>query len=162
MRTEKIGKSYCLNEIRLSGKRARLVEESTEKTWNIEVLDDKTNQIIRVQVDSVDWEAESHQPVKIHFINKAIDFLIIVLLNYKGEEFTSYIIPHDKLKLKGKGDTFKLIDEQQYIYYSSRPNPSESSYQTIDITTLKHDDIQQKFECYKAVFKSIKKAAPEY
>jgi hypothetical protein len=157
MRTDKIGKSYCLNEIRLSGKRARLVEDSAEKSWNMEVLDEEHNHIIHVQVDSIDWEIEAHTPVKIHFINKALDYLIIVLLNYKGEEFTSYVIPQNKLKQKGKGDTFKLIDEAQLVYYASRPNPSESSYQTIDISTLKHDDIQQKFECYKSAFKLIVK-----
>lgn len=155
MRSDKIGKSYCLNEIRLTGKRARLVEDSAEKSWTIEALDEKANKIIHIQVDSIDWETESKSTVKIHFMEKDLDYLIIVLLNYKGEEFTSFVIPHHKLKQKGKGDTFKLIDEDKCVYYSSRPDQSQNSYQTIDITTLKHNDIREKFECYSSAFSSI-------
>jgi hypothetical protein len=156
MRSDKIGKSYCLNEIRLAGKRARLIEEEAEKNWNIEALDEEAKKIIRIQVDSLDWESEGQSVVKIHFMEQGLDYLIIVLLNYKGEEFTSFVIPHHKLKQKGKGDTFKLIDEDKFVYYSSRADQSHNSYQTIDITTLKHDDIRQKFDCYSCAFASIK------
>ncbi len=156
MRSDKIGKSYCLNEIRLAGKKARLVEDTAEKNWNIEALDEEAKKIIHIQVDSLDWETEGQSTVKINFMEQGLDYLIIVLLNYKGEEFTSFVIPHHKLKLKGKGDTFKLIDDEKFVYYSSRPDQSRNSYQTIDITTLKHDDIKEKFGCYSSAFAGIK------
>ncbi len=156
MRSDKIGKTYCLNEIRLAGKKARLVEDSAEKGWSIEALDEEVKKLIRIQVDTLDWEAEGNSTVKINFMEAELDYLIIVLLNYKGEEFTSFVIPHHKLKKKGKGDTFKLIDEDKCVFYSSRPDQSKNSYQTIDLTTLKHDDIRAKFECYSSAFSSIK------
>jgi hypothetical protein len=156
MRSDKIGKNYCLNEIRLAGKKARLVEDVTEKNWNIEALDEDAKKIIRIQVDSLDWETEGQSTVRINFMESELDYLIIVLLNYKGEEFTSFVIPHHKLKKKGKGDTFKLIDEEKCVYYSSRPDQSKNSYQTIDITTLKHNDIRAKFDCYNSAFSTIK------
>ncbi|WP_373033286.1 hypothetical protein [Sulfurovum sp.] len=157
MSSDAIGEYYCLCELLLDGKEAYLANGLTQKGWDIAVLDG--NKTIRVQVKCINWEASGQAAVKGTFITKEFDYLVIVLLRYKGSKFTPLVIPYEKLKEKSEDDRGKLIDDDGYVYYSSKKEKkSGNSYekQAIAISTLENEEIFNLFGIYNANFGSIK------
>lgn len=98
MNSDAIGEYYCLSELLLAQKEAYLANGVTQKGWDIAVLDG--NKIIRVQVKCINWKARGQAAVKGNFITREFDYLVIVLLHFNNTNFTSYVIPYEKLKEK--------------------------------------------------------------
>jgi hypothetical protein len=157
MSSDAIGEHYCLSELLLAEKEAYLANGVTQKGWDIAVLDgDKT---IRVQVKCINWRSSGQAAVKGTFITQEFDYLIIVLLHFNDNNFTSYVIPYDKLKEKSDTDRTILIDDNGNVYYSARKlkkNNKSFEKQAIAISTLGKQEIQEQFEQYKAKFDQIK------
>jgi len=157
MSSDAIGEHYCLSELLLAEKEAYLANGATQKGWDIAVLDGDTT--IRVQVKCINWKSSGQAAVKGTFISQEFDYLIIVLLHFNGNNFTSYVIPYGKLKEKSEGDRAKLIDNEGNVYFSAKKQKEGSKSfekQAIAISTLNNQEIQKQFEQYKGKFDTVK------
>jgi len=118
MSSDAIGEHYCLSKLLLAKKEAYLANGLTQKGWDIAVLD--KGKTIRIQVKCINWQSSGQAAVKGTFITREFDFLIILLLHFNENNFTSYVIPYERLKEKSKKDRSTLIDNDGYIYCSAR------------------------------------------
>jgi len=153
MSSDAIGEHYCLSELLLAEKEAYLANGVTQKGWDIAVLDGDTT--IRVQVKCINWQSSGQAAVKGTFISREFDYLIIVLLHFNNENFTSYVIPYEKLKEKREKDRATLIDSNGYVYYSARKTKKNSNgfeKQAIAISTLQKQEVQKLFLQYRSKF----------
>ena len=158
MSSDAIGEHYCLSELLLAEKEAYLANGVTQKGWDIAVLDgDKT---VRVQVKCINWKSSGQAAVKGTFISREFDYLIIVLLHFNKNNFTSYVIPYEKLKEKSNKDRATLIDNEGYVYYSARKEKKNNNgfeKQAIAISTLDKQEIQKLFSRYRSKFDTVKR-----
>jgi len=157
MSSDAIGEHYCLSKLLLAKKEAYLANGLTQKGWDIAVLD--KGKTIRIQVKCINWQSSGQAAVKGTFITREFDFLIILLLHFNENNFTSYVIPYEQLKEKSKKDRSTLIDNDGYIYYSARKqNKNKSGYekQAIAISTLKRQEVQKLFSQYRSCFDTVK------
>jgi hypothetical protein len=152
---KEVGERYCLGQLKLIGKNASRAEDKNQKGWDIKISESPKE--IKVQVKTLIWESngtfsrdeKSIPVIKGHFIKNNFDYLVIIFLNLNKIDFTSYVIPYNRLKEKGATDKQKLIDEDGYIYYSTRVTEIEiDNKQSISISTIKHEEVQKLFEIY--------------
>ena len=154
MSSDAIGEYYCLSELLLAGKEAYLANGLTQKGWDIVVLNNK--KIIRVQVKCINWKSEGQAAIKGTFYKQEFDYLVIIILNFKGTKFTSFIFPHEKLKEKKEKDRSTLIDNEGYIYFSKRKQKSNIiKKQTIAISTIKIKEVLALFNEHTLNYESI-------
>ncbi len=157
------GEKYCLEQLLNIRKNAFLAENSNQPDWDIKILDGSKTTYIQVKTNL--WESngdltrkkDSIHSIKGQFKNNKFDYLVLILLNFNKESYTSYVIPSNKLKEKGENDREKLIDEG-YVYYSTAiKEPEKDRYedQTISISTLKYKEKQDLFDVYLNKFDSI-------
>jgi|GEM_PF-6926122 len=159
MSSDAIGEHYCLCELLLAEKEAYLANGLTQKGWDIAVLDGEKT--IRVQVKCINWNSSGQPAVKGTFISQEFDYLVLILLHFNNQKFTSFVIPYEKLKEKAENDRTTLIDESGYVYYSARTkkkNDKGFEKQAIAISTLKKPEIQESFKLYENNFNAIKAA----
>ena len=97
-------------ELLLAEKEAYLANGLTQKGWDIAVLDGEKT--IRVQVKCINWNSSGQAAVKGTFISQEFDYLVLILLHFNNQKFTSYVIPYGKLKEKGENVNLgKLCEE---------------------------------------------------
>ena len=157
MSSDAIGEHYCLSELLLAKKEAYIANGLTQRGWDIAVLDGEKT--VRVQVKCINWKSSGQAAVKGTFISREFDYLIIILLHFNNENFTSYVIPYEKLKEKTENDKATLIDESGYVYYSTRkPKKNKNGFekQAIAISTLEKEGIRNLFSRYRSAFDAVK------
>ena len=106
MKYDKFGEQYVhLELIRNGYAYSYLANSSTQEGWDIAcfIEDGESYRLVKLQVKTHNWESERSHVIR--FAQKAdFDFLVMVILNYGENVYTTYVIPKSKLKAKNANE----------------------------------------------------------
>ncbi|MBZ9614300.1 hypothetical protein [Clostridium estertheticum] len=130
-----IGEHYVLCELLRNEFQAYIANGSTQEGWDIIVI--LKSKVLKLQVKTAQWIDKGTTAINGKFSEDNYDFLVIVLINFCSEKYTTFIISKNELEMKNEKYSRGLINmKNNKVLYTNK---------TITLNNLKDNSTKKLF-----------------